>query len=349
MNRMPWVLLLVALAAPCAASAQAGPTVVAVEAPPGTEPIAAPEAPVVVVDVGALPLGADEVRDAIGAELEARAVSPEEAPEAAGRLVVRLDADERLIVEHVSPDGSRLVRAVAASEDPRALLMAIAFLAGNLARDQVTPLLPTGPAPVVAPRVATVADALAPPPRLEEVSEVEVVEREEPRWVAIGLDVGVGGRVQAFNAPPLEYLHTELSVMAYPVGPHLSVGARLGFENVWRLGGGPVGPAPDLDLALWYAASAQLEAQVELVSFVVGVDLGALHPGLVQPPLNESFLTTPIVPYGAARVGVYFAIVDALEVGLAAHVATTVVRYAVHDTFNEPLRFGGQLSVRTLL
>lgn len=145
--------LLVVLAAPAARAAE-GPLLVVVEAPPELS-----------VDAG-------QIRRAIGAELGDATVAP-------GRLVS--ETSERALI--VSVDGERItmslrdsattpvVRSIPAPADAAARLRAIAWLGGNLARDQVTGIIAAAPPPAPpsptepppAPAVTMPAPAPAPP------------------------------------------------------------------------------------------------------------------------------------------------------------------------------------------
>ena len=135
------------------ARAAEGPLLVVVEAPPTLDADAA------------------EIRRAIGTELHARTIAPmstpAEAPERA--LIVALDGD-RIAMSLRTNDGTPIARVIPAPAEHAARLRAIAWLAGNLARDQVSPILAEAvpePAPlatipaVPAPSAAT---ATEPPP-----------------------------------------------------------------------------------------------------------------------------------------------------------------------------------------
>ena len=102
---------------------------------------------VVVEAPPALETDAEEIRRAIGAELHARTIAPMSTPaEAPGRaLIVALDRD-RIAMSLRANDGTSVVRVIPAPVERGARLRAIAWLAGNLARDQVSPILAEGPA-----------------------------------------------------------------------------------------------------------------------------------------------------------------------------------------------------------
>ena len=134
-----------------AAHAAEGPLLVVVEAPP------------------ALDADAAEIRKAIGAELHARTIAPMSTPaEAPGRaLIVAFDRD-RIAMSLRANDGTTVARVIPAPAEHAARLRAIAWLAGNLARDQVSPILAEGPAEPSAlstiPALPADAVATEPPP-----------------------------------------------------------------------------------------------------------------------------------------------------------------------------------------
>ena len=113
------------------ARAADGQLLVVVEAPPALEADAA------------------EIRRAIGAELHARTIAPMSTPaEAPGRaLIVALDRD-RIAMSLRASDGTSVVRVIPAPVERGARLRAIAWLAGNLARDESSELVkPRAPSP----------------------------------------------------------------------------------------------------------------------------------------------------------------------------------------------------------
>ncbi len=145
------------MGAPLGRPAQAaeGPLLVVVEAPP------------------ALDADAAEIRRAIGTELRSQTSAPMKTTgEPAGRaLIVALDR-ERIAMSLRSGDGAPIGRVIPAPADHAARLRAIAWLAGNLARDQVTPILaegenaPSAPKPIepLAPSASPGTDAAATAP-----------------------------------------------------------------------------------------------------------------------------------------------------------------------------------------
>jgi hypothetical protein len=129
-----------------------GPLLVVVEAPP------------------ALDADAVEIRRAIAAELRSAIVAPTQvAPEGGDRLLIVALERDRITMSLRTSDASPVVRVVPLPADHSARLRAIAWLAGNLARDQVSPILsepPPEPPPVATrppPLAPTTAGQQAPP------------------------------------------------------------------------------------------------------------------------------------------------------------------------------------------
>jgi hypothetical protein len=128
------------------------PLLVVVEAPP------------------ALDVDAAQVRRAIGTELRCETVAPMKTPGDPPQraLIVALD-HERLTMSLRTGEAPPVTRSIPAPADPTARLRTIAWLAGNLARDQVSPLLLADrpadrtPAPTVLPLAETPV-ATEPPP-----------------------------------------------------------------------------------------------------------------------------------------------------------------------------------------
>ena len=135
------------------ARAAGGPLLVVVEAAPELE------------------MDAGEVRRAIGAELHEPTRSPTKmAGEPADRLLIVAVDRERITMSLRESGGEPIARTIPAPAEPAARLRAITWLAGNLARDQVTavvaqppePPAPPAPAPPLPPPAATVE-----PPRFD--------------------------------------------------------------------------------------------------------------------------------------------------------------------------------------
>jgi hypothetical protein len=87
-------------------------------------------------------LDGDDVRRVIAGELRRRVVAPALAPtvDAEDVLVVAVSA-ARIVVSFHARSDERASRAIATPPDRAARLRAVAWLAGNLARDQVSPLI----------------------------------------------------------------------------------------------------------------------------------------------------------------------------------------------------------------
>jgi hypothetical protein len=145
--------IFVVFSGPPAHSAE-GPLLVVVEAPP------------------ALDADAAEIRRAIGVELRSPTIAPmQRSAEPPGRaLIVAFDRD-RIAMSLRTNDSTPIVRDIPAPNDRAARLRAIAWLAGNLARDQVTPLVAEAaidmPSLATIPPATTVTPATEPPPLAE--------------------------------------------------------------------------------------------------------------------------------------------------------------------------------------
>ena len=188
---------------------------------------AAAEKPVLVVVEGAL--GGDddpaEIRRAIAAELHQPAVAPVAAEsEAAERALIVGVERHRVAVALRAPDAAPVLRVIPAPADHAARVRAITWLAGNLARDQVsgivtdTPPTASGLAemPALAPTTPgnTAIEPAAPHPKTEPppyeppagtvFAGAAPAALERPRWVLsleAGPVVGIGGT--ALNFSPL--------------------------------------------------------------------------------------------------------------------------------------------------
>jgi hypothetical protein len=130
---------------------------------------------VVVEAPAALDADAAEIRRAIGTELRAETVAPmktpTDPPERA--LIVALDRD-RIAMSLRTNDAAPIARSIPSPPEHAARLRAIAWLAGNLARDQVSPLL--AETPVTMPSLASVL----PPPTLANATEPLPISASEP-------------------------------------------------------------------------------------------------------------------------------------------------------------------------
>jgi hypothetical protein len=114
-------------------------------APPSAPPAATPAHPPIVLAVSGPRRGDVEIHElerAIGEELGAPVVpaSTEPAPAGAARLELVL-TDQRLLVRHTSPDGRVLERSVDRPADGDALIEVVAWLAGNLGRNEAGELI----------------------------------------------------------------------------------------------------------------------------------------------------------------------------------------------------------------
>jgi hypothetical protein len=183
--------------------------------------VRAAEAPLLVVVEAppALDVDAGEIRRAIGAELRCQAIAPiktpTEPPERA--LIVALDS-ERIAVSLRTGDATPVTRVIAAPADHAARLRAIAWLAGNLARDQVTPIVAErpgepSPSPTVSPLAAT-SVATEPPPAPTAPSPALAPPSSPPLRADPG---GVAGSIRAEPRSPPGPLRWSISGSLGPV------------------------------------------------------------------------------------------------------------------------------------
>jgi hypothetical protein len=252
------------------AAARGAPLLVVVEAGPGAG------------------CDAEAVRAAIAAELRTAVVSPTATPlvalagPRADTLLVGIDR-ERIVVTWRGRGEHDLTRSVPAPVERAARLRVVAWLAGNVARDQLASLtLPTAPSP--GPSAASSAEAppVSPPPApapstappafaagaAEPTTVVRADNRVEPapdfpRWT---LSVGVGAAV-TFKGPWQAWYAQPPSTASVPWGPSLQVEAQ---RHVGRWFGGAaldVGPidihpfgAALLAGAQWVPGRVRLEA-----------------------------------------------------------------------------------------
>jgi len=193
-----------------------------------TRPVLAAGAPLLVVVEAPPALDADAaaIRRAIAAELRSATVAPTQiVPEGGDRVLIVALEHDRITMSLRASDASPVVRVVPLPTDHGARLRAIAWLAGNLARDQVSPILAepppepppvaTGPPPLVAPEpplagsassAAPAPSPIPPPSSLQAPSEVRgpmIAARAEPAGVASPLRWSVSGSLgpalAAFN------------------------------------------------------------------------------------------------------------------------------------------------------
>ena len=118
-------------------------------------PVRAAERPLLVVVEAppALDVDATEVRRAVGAELRCETVAPLKTPGDPPErvLIVALDRD-RITMSLRAGDLAPLTRSIPSPPEPAARLRTIGWLAGNLARDQVSPIVAeSGGAPLLPP------------------------------------------------------------------------------------------------------------------------------------------------------------------------------------------------------
>jgi hypothetical protein len=145
------------------------------------QPVHAAEGPLLVVVEAPPALDADaaEIRRVIGAELRAQTIAPmkrsADPPERA--LIVAFDRD-RIAMSLRTNDAAPVVREIPAPTDRAARLRAIAWLAGNLARDQVTPIV--AEAPLDMPSLATIPPVNATTPATEPPPLAEVTPGNVP-------------------------------------------------------------------------------------------------------------------------------------------------------------------------
>src|SRR6476620_2564813 len=227
------VLAAMAAGAPSLAAASVEPLVVVVETRPGAavDPV--------------------EVRQAIAAELRTPVRAPRDAAaeETSDLLIVAIDRGEiRMSLRtHTS---SVVSRVVAAPGDRKARLQSIGWLAGNLARDQVGPM-------VVAPAPGAVASAEATPPAPEVPPPAPPPATEPPPQEAPEL------------APP------PAAVVA--AQPALSAAS----DPTWSLtiGGGPTAfwsGGPEYDLPVWPGVGVwylELQRRAPARSLILGAAL----------------------------------------------------------------------------
>jgi hypothetical protein len=189
-------------------------------------------------------IGPRDVRQVISAELGNPVLGPAhvDAGDDTDLLVVTLDRTAIRMSFHAAGD-LRLSRAIAAPPDRGARLRAVAWLAGNLVRDQVSPLVTTAPpvAPVVSPIVATAAP---PPAGSPEPPTVPPPLSAPPRSAAPAAPVEAFAGTAALAGAPGDF-------------PRWTLTASSGLE---RLVHGDFVPGS----TLWYSLSGRLAYQLAL-------------------------------------------------------------------------------------
>jgi len=193
-----------------------------------------------------------EVRQAIAAELRTPVRAPRDAgtEETSDLLIVAVDRGE-IRMSLRAHTASVVSRVVAAPGDRKARLQSIGWLAGNLARDQVGPM-------VVAPAPVAVASAEAPPAAPEEPPAAPPPATEPPPLAA--------------SAPP------ELAPAAVVAAAPALVGAS---DPTWSLtiGGGPTAfwsAGPEYDLPVWPGVGVwylELQRRAPARSLILGAAL----------------------------------------------------------------------------
>ena len=190
------------------------PLLVVVEAPPS-------------VDVDAA-----EIRRAIGIELRSRTIAPMSVPtETPGRaLIVALDRD-RIAMSLRTNDGAAIGRVIPAPVDHAARLRAIAWLAGNLARDQVSPILaeaPPEPSPLATiPALPGTAVATEPPPAKTETPAPEAPPSNAPP------PSGTGDTTLSIRAQPPEKPGPLRWSISGSIGPVIAYIDRTSWGATW--------------------------------------------------------------------------------------------------------------------
>lgn len=181
--------------------------------------------PPVVVSVDNAPptVSSDAIRNAIGAELRMPTVVASDPVVATSspRIAVEINAAHQLVVTYRGADGRTLARTVTAPDDPMAVVATVAFLAGNLARDQAADVMatlappvviveaPTQPAPVAAPAPQPAASPEA-APSAEPPAPVAVVDPDSVDYharqdrFAVRVSMGDGAVLDSHDGPYLE-------------------------------------------------------------------------------------------------------------------------------------------------
>ncbi len=213
-------IFVVLVVAPLERPAQAaeGPLLVVIEAPP------------------ALDADAAEIRRVIGTELHTRTIAPMSTPaEAPGRaLIVALDRD-RIAMSLRASDGASVARIIPAPVERAARLRAIAWLAGNLARDQVSPILAEAPAESSAlatmPALPAPSAPAEPPPAATEPQPTAPTPSIDSPPARTG-DTTISLRTQPPEAP--RALRWSISASIGPVIGDFLSGTTFSFQNVFE-------------------------------------------------------------------------------------------------------------------
>ena len=208
------------------------------------------------IDAG-LGVDAGEVRGAIGAELHRPIAAPAAAPGTEmGEILLVSMGRGRTVVSFRSRADETAAREIATPPDRSARLRAVAWLAGNLARDQVSGLLlATGaepaPVPPAAPPPATdsVPTTTQPPPvttpAAESASVVVRTARDEapaaePTWT---ISMAAGEAATWYGFGPLAGRGNDDNPFLFDYTGHLDVKRRM--PGKWLLGAAfDYGPSP---------------------------------------------------------------------------------------------------------
>lgn len=185
--------------------------------------------PVVVsVDAPTTGVSADAIRSAIAEELRVQAVVGN-APGLSAqtpRISVEINAAHQLVVTYRGADGRTLARTVAAPDDPMAVTATVAFLAGNLARDQAADVMASlQPAVVVVEAqpqpVVVAAPAPAPEPTPLPAAAMPTIDTDTVDYHARHDRFAIRGSLG------------DGIVVDSRDGPYLDLTAALRWESVW--------------------------------------------------------------------------------------------------------------------
>jgi hypothetical protein len=328
------------------ARAADGPLLVVVEAPP------------------ALDADASEIRRAIGAELRSETIAPMKTSAASpGRaLIVALDR-ERIAMSLRAGDATPIARSIPAPPEHAARLRAIAWLAGNLARDQVTPILadaanlpstpnatePLGTSASRGPDDTTPSPAhrsMNEPPQFEAPAATVAAhvdpERAQPTAWTIGAATGPAislyetGHVLrqsifgSWGANSVGQIFDDIATIWRIDLRHRTNGSRL-FTGLALEGSAGDGSQSEIIGAMGLVGSAiRLGGWSLEGSLGVGLDLSE-RPGPVEIVASGNtttvFQDSPLRPsqFAAGSLAVSHAIVDSVDLALSldAHVSTT--------------------------
>jgi hypothetical protein len=326
------------------ARAAEGPLLVVVEAPP------------------ALDADAAEIRRAIGVELRAQTIAPmkrgAEPPERA--LIVAFDRD-RIAMSLRTNDGIPVVRDIPAPSDRAARLRAIAWLAGNLARDQVTPIVAEAPVettplatiPSIAPTPTT-----EPPPLPAPTATATDAARAAPVTPTAAETLTTAGRIASPENPTGPYQWS----VTFAGGPTAAVGKAWRtptygtgffgtgwFLDVQRrsakggllLGGGLSGTSGDfapqlIGLSAFVGSTKRLGLWQFEASAGAGLDLG------------EKLMTTTVSTHSSAYgFQTMSTEQEQIELGLLAEAGVAVV-HPLSQSVDAVLRLGAHLSTIAL-